>query len=279
MPAERVSMRRIREILRGKYEDGATERAIARTIGVARSTVALTLERVTAVQLGWPLPAGLSDAVLEAMLYAGAGRPQGSRGKAEPDWTHVPPRCNMRPGLIHRPGDRYGRGATLITSQIPVDRWHDLIGEPTLAERHPRQDHSQCPSPPAQGRQFATMRRLQFFHPRRHVERPDGREREPASFAPGEKPAAGPRIGPACVIVVDVGGEELDVAPAGLVAAGIGNEGRHYIGVGRRRGRERGGWDDGGELVVGGCHDPFPTTILDSDKGRCTKPLRGSSLI
>ena len=25
-------------------------------------------------------------------------------------------------------------GATLITSQIPVDRWHDLIGEPTLAD-------------------------------------------------------------------------------------------------------------------------------------------------
>ena len=30
--------------------------------------------------------------------------------------------------------DRYGRGATLITSQIPADRWHDLIGEPTLAD-------------------------------------------------------------------------------------------------------------------------------------------------
>jgi DNA replication protein DnaC len=30
--------------------------------------------------------------------------------------------------------DRYGRGATLITSQIPVDRWHDPIGEPTLAD-------------------------------------------------------------------------------------------------------------------------------------------------
>jgi hypothetical protein len=35
------------------------------------------------------------------------------------------------------------------------------------------------------------------------------------------------------VIVVDVGGEELDIAPAGLVAAGIGDERRHYIGVGR----------------------------------------------
>ena len=29
--------------------------------------------------------------------------------------------------------DRYGRGATRITSRIPVDRWQDLIGEPTLA--------------------------------------------------------------------------------------------------------------------------------------------------
>jgi hypothetical protein len=89
MPAERVSMRRIREILRLKYEGGATERAIARSIGVARSTVALTLERVAAAQLGWPMPEGLSDRALEAMLYANAGRPQGSRGKTEPDWTHI----------------------------------------------------------------------------------------------------------------------------------------------------------------------------------------------
>jgi DNA replication protein DnaC len=30
--------------------------------------------------------------------------------------------------------ERYGRGATLITSQIPVDHWHDIIGEPTIAD-------------------------------------------------------------------------------------------------------------------------------------------------
>jgi len=30
--------------------------------------------------------------------------------------------------------DRYGRGATLITSQLPADRWHDLIGDPTLGD-------------------------------------------------------------------------------------------------------------------------------------------------
>jgi DNA replication protein DnaC len=28
----------------------------------------------------------------------------------------------------------YGRRSTIITSQIPVDKWHDLIGDPTYAD-------------------------------------------------------------------------------------------------------------------------------------------------
>ena len=98
MPAERVSMRRVREILRLKHACGATDRAIARSLGVARSTVALILERVAAAGLAWPLPDGLSERVLEAMLYAGAGTKQGFRRKAEPDWTHVH-RELRRPGV------------------------------------------------------------------------------------------------------------------------------------------------------------------------------------
>src|SRR5260221_149332 len=30
--------------------------------------------------------------------------------------------------------DRYGPGSTLITSQLPVDKWHDVIDEPTFAD-------------------------------------------------------------------------------------------------------------------------------------------------
>jgi DNA replication protein DnaC len=30
--------------------------------------------------------------------------------------------------------DRYDKGSLIITSQVPVDRWHDLIGVPTLAD-------------------------------------------------------------------------------------------------------------------------------------------------
>ena len=61
---------------------------------------------------------------------------------------------------------------------------------------------------------------IQFLHPGRHVERPDGREREVTLLAPGEEPAAGAGVSPARVVVVDVGGEEFDVAPAGGIAGG-----------------------------------------------------------
>src|SRR6266550_4339450 len=140
MPAERVSMRRIREILRLKYEAGATERAIARSIGVARSTVALTLERVAAAQLGWPLPVTLTDRVLEATLYASAGRPQGSLGKPEPDWTYVH-RELRRPGVTrmllweeYRQAEPDGYG---------YSRWCELYRawegrlSPTMRQVHP----------------------------------------------------------------------------------------------------------------------------------------------
>ena len=30
--------------------------------------------------------------------------------------------------------DRYGNGSTLITSQLPISTWHDVIGEPTFAD-------------------------------------------------------------------------------------------------------------------------------------------------
>jgi DNA-binding NarL/FixJ family response regulator len=51
MPAERVSMRRVREILRLKH-GGASDRQIARSLSLARSTVALT--RVPPAVFGTP---------------------------------------------------------------------------------------------------------------------------------------------------------------------------------------------------------------------------------
>jgi DNA replication protein DnaC len=50
------------------------------------------------------------------------------------DWGLEPLGPEQRHDMLEIVEDRYGRGATLITSQIPVDRWHALIGDPTLAD-------------------------------------------------------------------------------------------------------------------------------------------------
>jgi len=39
-----------------------------------------------------------------------------------------------RRDLLEIVEDRYGRGSIIVTSQVPVDQWHDIIGDPTLAD-------------------------------------------------------------------------------------------------------------------------------------------------
>ena len=50
------------------------------------------------------------------------------------DWGLEPLGPEQRRDLLEIVEERCGRGATIITSQVPVDRWHDLIGDPTLAD-------------------------------------------------------------------------------------------------------------------------------------------------
>lgn len=46
----------------------------------------------------------------------------------------------MRPGWVSRPNrtpleaSSYGRRSTVVTGQLPVVRWFDLIGDPTYAD-------------------------------------------------------------------------------------------------------------------------------------------------
>jgi transposase len=83
-----MSMRRVRDCLRLK-EAGIATREIAWRLGVAPSTVRLTLQRCAAVGITWPLEADLTDAALEQRLFANSGTKQGHRRQAEPDWASV----------------------------------------------------------------------------------------------------------------------------------------------------------------------------------------------
>ena len=50
------------------------------------------------------------------------------------DWGPYRLSANHRRDLMEIVEDRYGSGSTLITSQLPVDAWHEVIGEPTFAD-------------------------------------------------------------------------------------------------------------------------------------------------
>jgi transposase len=88
MPAERVSMRHVREILR-LDSAGVSKHEIARRTGLAPSTVRETLKRFEVAGLVWPLPDDVTDATLEARLYKNAGAKQGHRRQVEPDWAVI----------------------------------------------------------------------------------------------------------------------------------------------------------------------------------------------
>jgi DNA replication protein DnaC len=50
------------------------------------------------------------------------------------DWGIAPLGAAERRDLLEILEDRHGRAATIVTSQLPVDAWHDVIGDPTLAD-------------------------------------------------------------------------------------------------------------------------------------------------
>ena len=78
-------MRRLRDILRLRYEAGLTQRAIAQACVLGLGTVSTYLQRARAAGVTWPLPDDLDDAALEARLFAQPAAPT-PRDRALPEW-------------------------------------------------------------------------------------------------------------------------------------------------------------------------------------------------
>ena len=88
MPAKRLSMRKIKDVLRLCWGQGLSKRKAARSCGVSRPAVDEYLRRAEAAGLCWPLPAGLDDGALERLLFPPPPvLPAGERGV--PDWSHI----------------------------------------------------------------------------------------------------------------------------------------------------------------------------------------------
>ena len=96
MPAERLPMRKIREVLRLKYACGASDRVISRSVGIGRTAIAEYVRRAAVIGITRPIPEEFDDTALERKLFAPAG--------------YNPPRSKPLPALT-------------IALTTPVPRW------------------------------------------------------------------------------------------------------------------------------------------------------------
>ena len=55
MPAERLSMRNLRELLRLRHSAGLSQHVIARSLGLAQGTISKYLGRARQAGLAWPI--------------------------------------------------------------------------------------------------------------------------------------------------------------------------------------------------------------------------------
>ena len=69
MPGERLSMRKIRELLRLRWAQQLPQRVIANSLRLGQASVSDYLSRARRAGLTWPLPDTLDDAQLEALLF------------------------------------------------------------------------------------------------------------------------------------------------------------------------------------------------------------------
>jgi transposase len=89
MPADTLPMRKIREILRLRFESNLSHEKIARALHLSKGVVNkyLALWRIAGME--WPLPPELDDTALEAKLFGKPGRPQTTTQFTVPDFARV----------------------------------------------------------------------------------------------------------------------------------------------------------------------------------------------
>lgn len=88
MPAKRLSMRKIKEVLRLKWLNQLSDRKIAQSCNISRPAVVNYIERAEQAGLSWPLPDTLTDVALERLLFP-TQKSRSVRDLACPDWSLI----------------------------------------------------------------------------------------------------------------------------------------------------------------------------------------------
>lgn len=88
MPATRITMRKIRDVLRLRLSGGLSIREISRSTKLSVGGIQKLLSRATALELAWPLPDDLDDNQLARLFYPAADTRTSSRYQV-PDWPVI----------------------------------------------------------------------------------------------------------------------------------------------------------------------------------------------
>lgn len=130
-------MRQIRELLRLHFDEGLSQRVIARALGVVRSTVERVLQRFAAAGLTWPPDPDVSDAELERRLYRGPAQTGPVKRCARPNYAEVTKELS-RKGVTRRLlwSEYRDRHADGIGYSVFCDELAAHLGDRDLAYRH-----------------------------------------------------------------------------------------------------------------------------------------------
>jgi len=138
MPAERIEVRNIREILRLRFEHKLSHRDIGQSINKSPSTVGETLAKFAVSGLSWPLSGDLDDGSLEAKLYLKA---PDEMDPAIPDWVAVNKDLRRRDFHVTRLQlwkeyrETHPKGFEYSWFCQEFERWLDTI-EPVMRQVH-----------------------------------------------------------------------------------------------------------------------------------------------
>jgi transposase len=131
-------MRKVREVLRLRHAHGVSERQIAVTLGISRSTVGEYLRRAAVIDITWPVPEGMDDDELERRLFT---RPAFDEKPTRPlpDWPHIHTELKRRSVTLLLLWEEY---RAQHTDGYGYSRFCELYGEwlakisPTMRQAH-----------------------------------------------------------------------------------------------------------------------------------------------
>ena len=92
-------MRKLKEVLRLRYELELGQHQIARSCSIAQGTVSEYLRRAQEAGVSWPLPEGWDDRQLEAALWGGTPRRAYETRKSPPDFAQLHEELQRHPNL------------------------------------------------------------------------------------------------------------------------------------------------------------------------------------